>query len=160
MPIRVKDGTDKWAAVAGVAGATWVAETVAAARKWKDAVSVADFGTRWQTAVAQASARARFTAGLSRMQSGVYAARVEAAGAARYQSGVQNAKERYRAGFAPYRTALQGAELSARGPKGEDNIKRVVEVVRIMMATKAAVAGSEAGTDLSVGQSRFVPQSY
>lgn len=157
MPLRVRDGSEKWGAVAGVAGASWVAATTEAAGRWKTAVSAQNFGQNWQAAVNTVQARLRFVAGLQRMTQAIYAERVTAAGAERYQSGVRNAIARYRRGFAPYATALANATLTPRGPKGPDNVRRVTEVVNLMIATKAAQTG---GTDTDVGQQRYVPQNY
>lgn len=108
----------------------WEANTVAAAKNYKAAVSAADI-------------EKRFSGGAKRAGTAKWSRKAVDVGVGRYGPGVIAAEADFRTGFEPYVATIAAVEMSARKPRGDPaNYKRSEEVGSALHKKRLALIGA------------------
>jgi hypothetical protein len=93
------------------------------------AVATAAGEDNWKAGVQAAATAGRFSKGVRKAGSSVWAAGALGKGKDRYAPGVADAKEKYAAGVQPYLDAIGSITLPPRYPRGDSrNIARVTAI--------------------------------
>ncbi len=94
----------------------WQQNTMAAAQTWRQAIQQAVAEGRWEAGVRATSTQEWQRAAAEK-------------GAQRFGPGVQFARDKWQQRWEPYRNVIEGVQLPPRGPKGDPNNLRRVEVI-------------------------------
>ena len=127
----------KWQRVTAGAGQEYAEGVANPTRDWK--TQTANANPAYKAGLQKSMAADSFlkgvnTAGTAKWQKGAMEK-----GPDRFAQGVSLAGDAYTAGFAPYRTVIQGLTLPARGAKGDPaNINRVAVVAKALHDKKVA----------------------
>jgi hypothetical protein len=126
MP-NVRAGQDKWKARTQAATRDY-AQGVARPRvSWAQAAAAAQ--DNWTAGVTEAASMNSFSRGVQDAGDSRWQAGVQNKGVSRFSPGVAASGDRYQAGFAPYRQAIESIQLPDRGPRGDpSNLQRVAAV--------------------------------
>ena len=130
----------KWIRQASTSGPEYEAGIQNPRRSWMEATSAAE--SNYEQGVNKAIASKRFGKGVAKAGDAKWKKNSLEKGPRRWIEGISVSEEAYKRGFAPYRTALEGLTLPARGPKGDPkNINRVAAVAKKLHDTKLELAG-------------------
>jgi hypothetical protein len=136
-----QDSADKWASRSAAAGGDYKKGVQQPKRSWAQATS--DSQDAWKEGVTAAASSGRFASGVNAAGDGKWQRKAATVGASRYSSGVQAGKGDYQAGFAPYKSVIEGVTLPPRGPKGSpSNYQRVQAVGEALHNAKVGGASS------------------
>ena len=112
-------------------------EEVARSSGWNAAAVASQ--DRWVAAVSSSEAQDRRVKNLQKVSDEEWRQKALSKGAARIGSGMRSAVGDQRSGFAPYHAALASASLSERSSDPMANIKRVEEVMKVMLEKKKEI---------------------
>ncbi len=142
MAIKVKDPTstmNKWDSNAGNATPAYIAGINAP--KASQSASAAAAGPRWQSAVQDPAALARFTGHVTKAGDAAWSAGALGKGKDRYPGGIHAAKNKYQANVTPYLNAIAGVTLPDKGIRGSaQNYARVQAVGDALHALRVSRA--------------------
>ncbi len=130
--------SQKWGRVAAQSGASYEEGVSQPTRDYAQNTIAAN--DAYKTGVQQAIAGDRFKTGVQQAGNAKWQKNAVAKGPARFSQGVQIAQPDYAAGFAPYREAIQAANLPPRGARrSPQNLQRVQAMVTALSAKKEAM---------------------
>lgn len=105
---------------------------------WAAATAAAEGA--YKTGVTQAMTANRFGAGVKKAGTQKWQENAQAKGPGRWSEGVALSQGAYEKGFAPYRQVIEGVNLPPRGPKGDpNNIKRVQMIADALHKKKVSM---------------------
>jgi len=119
--------SEKWTRVSQVSQAEYEAGVRSPRKDWAEqTVKSAD---AYAKGVQAAISAGRFAKGVSAVGSSKWQLNAIAKGPGRWSAGIALAQSAYERGFAPYRQVIEGLSLPARGPVGDPQNYRRVQVV-------------------------------
>lgn len=125
----------KWARVSSASGPSYEEGVVNPVRDYAAGALVAN--EAWKAGTQAAISGNRFEAGVKRTGTAKWQKNAIAKGPARFSQGVAIAAPDYEAGFAPYREAIAGVQLPARGARrSPQNMQRVTAMVQAISTKK------------------------
>ena len=147
MPLKVKPidvSTEKWSERARGASSEFATEAEASADVWaRNTAAAADtFGQ----AISAAGIKERFRRGVVRAGAAKFARKIRDVGADRFASGIDAARDDYKAGVEPFLSTLAALTLSPRKPRGDPgNYRRVEEIGKALNSKRLALLGGGGG---------------
>lgn len=109
-------------------------------KQWAEATAAAE--NSYKAGVVKAANEGRFGQGVRKAGNSKWQENTLSKGPSRWTQGISLAQNNYEKGFAPYRAALEGLTLPARGPKGDpNNIQRVAAVANALYKKKQELRG-------------------
>lgn len=134
------DSAAKYSRRAGSAGPEYEAGVRQPRKDWKTETKAAQ--ARYEAGVQQAITDKRFGKGVDKAGTAKWQENAIAKGPGRYSEGVRLAENSYADAFAPFQAVIAGLTLPPRGPKGDpNNIKRVEVIAKALHDAKIARAG-------------------
>lgn len=134
MPVvkNIAKIAEKWARVTPQRSADYEAGVKDPIRDW--ATNTVAANAAWKAGIAEASAKDRFSKGVSKAGTDKWKRKAVEVGPARFSQGVQVAQPDYEKGFAPFRDAIEKTTLPPRFAKGDP---RNIDRVRVIAAALA-----------------------
>lgn len=130
----------KWQENASRAAAEFATNAEAAAEDW--ARNTAGAADNFHQAVTAAGIKERFRRGVQKAGAAKFARKIRDVAQARFAGGVTAAESDYKTGVEPFLSAIAGATLSPRKPRGDPaNYRRVEEIGKILNAKRLAMLG-------------------
>jgi hypothetical protein len=130
MAIAVSDAAkaaQRYAQRASAAGQDYADGVRGAGQKWQTAAAAS--GTTYAAGVQEAIGRNAYALGVADAGASRYQERASTVGAQRFRTGVQDAGNDWQRGVAPYLDTIRSLDLPPRGPSGDPNNYRRVEII-------------------------------
>ncbi len=139
----LSQASDKWSRRASVAGPDYSSGVQNPRTPW--AAAAAAGADNWRQGVTAAASGGRFQAGVRKAGDSKWQQAAVAKGPSRFAEGVALAKPDWETGFQPYHAAIGSLALPARGPVGSPaNLARVGAVANLLRQVKTRTSGGTA----------------
>jgi hypothetical protein len=141
-PVKPLDRiSNKWANVVSVSQDEYQAGVQNPRKDWQQATAAAE--ANYEKGVQAAIQRKAFGRGVKNVPSSNWQQAALEKGTTRWTEGVRLSQNKYQEGFAPYRQVIEQTSLPPRGPKGDpNNIRRVEVLAKALHAKKQSMTGS------------------
>jgi hypothetical protein len=132
--------SSKWARVASVSQGEYEEGVRNPRSDWAEQARLAE--GNYERGVQQSIQRKAFGKGVAKAGTAKWQERTLTKGPSRWADGIQQSKNAYEQGFAPYREVIQRTTLPPRGPKGDPkNVQRVAVLAEALHSEKISRQG-------------------